>query len=145
MYPLIFLFGVRFQQNGIYFNGKTEQNQRGRKAYSSPTVYFRVEHIGIVAAATRHQNKAQRNKGNPDEHKLVVFSAENEFGFGFFLSFLFAHNFIVSGFRFFEYKKFNLIIKIISAQIQKPLRCNKGADPRNDYSHKKDKNKKYRQ
>jgi len=81
---LFFVF-VRVQQNRVYLNAKTNDNQSGRQSDPSKIVYIRIEDIGIVAPAPAHQNKAQGDKGNTDKKEKVVFLLKNELPIGFLI------------------------------------------------------------
>ena len=70
---------MRIQQYGIDFYPKSDQNQSRGQAYSSKIIYFRVKNIGVITAATAHKNKAQGNKAQSNEHKLVVLFLEYKF------------------------------------------------------------------
>ena len=67
------------QQYRVDFDAQTDKHQSWGQANSSEVVNLFIEHVRVITTTAAHENKAQSDKGDTDEHEHVVLFLENEF------------------------------------------------------------------
>ena len=70
---------MRIQQNGVDLDTESDQHKGRGQANPSEIVNILIKYVGIVATTTAHQDEAQGDESDTDEHKEIVLFLENEF------------------------------------------------------------------
>ncbi len=78
----LFTFGSF--HNGINFHYEADNDEHWGKGDALKAVHFLfIEHIGIVAFSSDHEQKAQDHQASSNQHPHLVFTMEKRNGFFF--------------------------------------------------------------